>query len=228
LAPACADLVAAANALTERAGTVAVERQRLVVAVTRHVADHFLPAWVEAADLVDVRVELVEGDTLAVAHAVRTGAADLGCTDGPAAPLGLRSQLVASEAIVPVVGRRHAWFDRRRTVTGEELVAATLALPPRGSGTLDVVADALAPFGFGEIGDRIEVPSSAAARIAALNGTSVAFLPGCRVAAEVERGALALVATRGVAIEQRVRAVWRGVRPPAGPPRRLLAAMRAS
>src|SRR5688572_6922174 len=51
LAPACADLVAAATTLADRAGTVAVERQRLVLAVTRHVADHFLPGWVEAAEL---------------------------------------------------------------------------------------------------------------------------------------------------------------------------------
>jgi DNA-binding transcriptional LysR family regulator len=226
LAPACADLVAAAAALVDRAETVAVEHQRLVLAVTRHVADHFLPAWIDTAPLADVRVDLVEGDTLAVASAVRSGAADLGCTDGPAAPLGLRSEVVAAEEIVPVVGRRHRWFERRRAVTGQELVAATLALPRAGSGTLDVVAAALAPFQFGDVGDRIEVPSSAAARIAALNGAAVAFLPRCRVAAELDRGTLTAVSVRDVVIEQRVRAIWRGVRPPAGPARGLLAAMR--
>ena len=71
LAPACADVVAAAAALVERAETVAVEQQRLVVAATRHVADHFLPAWIDALALDDVRVDLVEGDTLTVASAVQ-------------------------------------------------------------------------------------------------------------------------------------------------------------
>jgi DNA-binding transcriptional LysR family regulator len=91
---------------------------------------------------------------------------------------------------------------------------------------LDVVAAALAPFQFGEVGERFEVASSAAARVAALGGAAVALLPGCRVAGEIGRGTLAAVTVRDVRIEQPVRAVWRGVRPPAGAARQLLAAAR--
>ncbi len=147
---------------------------------------------------------------------MRAGEADVGFTDGPGAPLGLRSEVVASEEIVPVVGRRHPWFGRRRGVGAQDLVGATLALPPSGSGTLDVVAAALAPFQFGAVGARVEVASSAAARVAALSGGAVALLPGCRVTDEIARGTLAAVAVRDVRIEQPVRAVWRGMRPPVG------------
>lgn len=228
LAPACEDLIAAATALVDRAGVAAVEQQRLVVGLTRHVADHFLPAWIETAELPEVRVDLIEDDSLAVAQAVRAGEADLGFIDGPSAPVGLRSAVVAREEIVPVVGRRHEWYGRPRPIRGQELVAATLALPRPGSGTRDVVSGALTPFQFRNLGDRVEVPSSAGARIAALNATAVAFLPRCRVAGDLASGALHVVAIRDVAIAQEVRAVWRGVRPPSGAARRLLAAARRS
>ena len=85
---------------------------------TRHVADHFLPGWVAAAGLDTVRLDFTEGDTLTVAQTVRAGEAAVGFTEGPGAPLGLRSEVVASEEVVPVVGPPHRWFGRRRPVTG--------------------------------------------------------------------------------------------------------------
>lgn len=226
LAPACADVVAALGALVERAESVVAEHQRLLVAVTRHVADHFLPAWVEAAGLDDVRVDLVEGDTLFVARAVRAGEADVGFTEGPSAPVGLRSHVAAREEVVGVVGRRHRWHGLRRAVPARDVVAAVLALPPPGSGTLDVVTEALAPFQYGEVGARVEVATSAAARISALNGPAIAFLPRCRVANELASGALSAVPIRDVRIEQPVRVVWRGARPPARAARQLVEVVR--
>ena len=129
---------------------------------TRHVADHFLPGWVDAADLEDVRIELVEGDTLRVAQAVRSGEAEVGFTEGPAAPLGLRSEVVANEQIV--AGRRAPPpvvpppAGHRRSTTSW---APCWPCRGEGSGTLDVVEAALAPFEFAAIGDRLEVSSSA-------------------------------------------------------------------
>src|SRR6476620_3644322 len=51
LAAACADFVTAAVGLVERANEVDVVEHRLVIATTRHIADHFLPAWIEATPL---------------------------------------------------------------------------------------------------------------------------------------------------------------------------------
>lgn len=228
LATACSEVVAAASALVERADVVADDQRRLVVAATRHVAEHFLPGWIAGAALDGVRVDLVEGDTLTVAQAVRAGEAEVGFTEGPGAPLGLRSELVATEEIVPVVGRRHTWYDHGRPISGDDLVAAVLALPRRGSGTLDVVQAALAPFAPPTPGDRLEVASSAAARVAALSGPTVAFLPRCRVGDDLRAGALRIVAVRGLVIEQPVRVVWRGARPPARSARRLVDVVRSA
>jgi DNA-binding transcriptional LysR family regulator len=221
LAPACAEVVAAAVALVDRADATRDEQGRLAIATTRHVADHFLPAWIAACDLGEVRLDLVEGDTLTVAQTVRSGEAVLGFTEGPAAPLGLRSSVVAGEVVVPVVGRRHPWYGRRRPIAGRDLAAATLVLARRGSGTRDVVEAALAQHGLG-VADHVEVPTSAAARLVALNGTGVTFLPTCRVAADVAAGDLHEVPVDGDAVEQPVRVVWRGARPALRSARRLV------
>jgi DNA-binding transcriptional LysR family regulator len=222
LAPACADVVAAAVALVDRAGERRDEQTRLAVTATRHVADHFLPAWVSGAGLDGVRLDLVEGDTLTVAQTVRSGEAAVGFTEGPGAPLGLRSEVVASEEVVPVVGPSHRWFSRRRPVAGRDLASATLVLGRRGSGTLDVVEAALAAHGLEAGGRRIEVAGTAAALLAAVNGAGVAFVPRCRAAGEVQAGRLRVVPVAGVRIEQPVRVVWRGTRPAEAPARRLL------
>lgn len=227
LAPACAELVAAAGTLVARGEELRDTQRRLTIATTRHVADHFLPLWIAGADLPEVVVDLIESDTRSVAQAVRSGEAALGFTEGPGAPLSLRSELVGSEEIVAVVGRSHRWFDRRRAVSGRDLVSVTLVVGRRGSGTLDVIEHAIAAHGLSAHGDRVETAGSAAARLAAVNGVGVAFLPRCRVAADLDAGLLTVVGVRDLEIVQPVRAVWRSVRPSERPAQRLVAHLRS-
>jgi DNA-binding transcriptional LysR family regulator len=222
LSVAGAEVIAAAASLVDRGEALRDEHTHLVLTTTRHVADHFLPGWIAAGSLQGVRLDLVEADTLTVVQTVRAGEAVLGFTEGPAAPLGLRSVVVAREQVVPVVGRSHPWYDRRRGLTGRGLVEMILILPRRGSGSRDVVEAALAPLGLGTAGHHVEVPGTTAARLSALNGEGVAFLPRCRVEADLAAGDLAALPVRDVAIEQPVRAVWRGARPSEAPARRLL------
>jgi DNA-binding transcriptional LysR family regulator len=226
LAPAVAEVLASIVALVDRADELQREHSRVVVAATRHVAEHLLPAWVAGADLRDVRIDLAEADTFTVAQMVRSGEAVLGFTDGPAAPLGLRSELVAEEEVVPVVGRSHPWFGPRRRVTGRQLAAATVILEQRGSGTLDVVELALAEHELGAVGERIEVSGPAAAELAAVGGAGVAFLPRRQVEPELATGDLRAVRVRDVTITQPIRVVWRGARPSGRPAQQIVAALR--
>lgn len=213
LAVACADVVAAATALVDRAEALGAERDRLTVAATRHVADHFLPGWVAGARLSGAQVVLLELDTLRVAQAVRAGDATVGFTEGPHPPLGLRAELVATERLVPVVGRDHPWYRRRSAVTHAELVTTTLVLIQPGSGSRDVVEAAFALRGQGGIGEHVDVVNVTAARLAALSAAGVAFLPECRVARDLASGDLFELTMSEFAIDQPVRVVWRGPRP---------------
>jgi DNA-binding transcriptional LysR family regulator len=228
LAPGCADLVASAVALVASGEELRDAQRRLTVATTRHVAEHFLPGWIAAAEIHDVVVDLYEADTRSVAQAVRSGEAALGFTDGPAAPLGLRSALVASEEIVAVVGRRHPWFARRRAVSGAALASATVLVGRAGSGTLDVVEQAIAARGLSADGNRVGTAGSIAARLGAISGVGVAFLPRCQIAADLVAGLLSAVALRDIEIVQPIRAVWRGGRPSERPARAVLDAATAA
>ena len=219
LAVACADVVAAATALVDRAEALGAERDRLTVAATRHVADHFLPGWVAGSRIGGAQLVLLELDTLRVAQAVRAGEATIGFTEGPHPPLGLRSAVVATERLLAVVGRGHPWYGRRSAITHADLVGTTLVLGQPGSGSRDVVEAAFALLGEGDVGEHIAVPSVTAARLAALNGAGVAFLPGCRAHADLASGDLVALPVRDLTIDQPVRVVWRGARPATRPAR---------
>lgn len=220
LAPTCADALAAVTGLVDRAEALRAEGDRLAIATTRHVADHYLPTWL--APLAGTPVAVSELDTLGVARRVRGGEAMVGFTEGPAAPIGLRSTVVAVEEVVPVVGRGHPWYGRRATVTAAELITATTIRSGRGSGTRDVVEAAFAEHGLGTSGDVIEVDSSPAARLAAMTGSGVAFLPSCWVAPHLATGVLTALPVREPRIELPVRIVWRGTRPATAAARRLV------
>ena len=222
LAPACADLLAAAVALGDRAAALRIEQGQLRIATTRHVAEHHLPEWISATRDPDLRIELLELDTLRVVQAVRAGDAALGFTEGPHPPVGLRSEVVATEELVPVVGPSHPWAGRRRTVTSDQIASTALILTRTGSGTRDVVEEALGRQRVGAQPDHIEVDTLAAARIAAANGTGVAFLPRCRVVSDVGAGRLFVVPTRSLSLVQSVRVVWRGSAPSMRSARRLV------
>ena len=211
---ACSDVIGAVTTLLDRAEALRAERDVVSIAATRHVADHFLPDWIaDGTTGAELDVDLVELDTLHTAQAVRAGAAELGFTEGPDAPIGLRSHVVAEEAVVAVVGRDHPWASRRRSLAPSTVLAARLVLGRRGSGTRDVVEAAFAEHDWSRVGDHVEVDNASAARVAAINGAGVAFLPACWVADRVRSGALHVVGIRGVEITQQVRVVWRGARP---------------
>ncbi|MFP5488172.1 MAG: LysR family transcriptional regulator, partial [Acidimicrobiia bacterium] len=94
LTTGCQDVLTAIANLVDRADSIRTEADQLTIAATRHVADHFLPMWLTS--LAGQRISVVELDTLGVARAVRGGEASVGFTEGPAAPIGLRSHVVAT------------------------------------------------------------------------------------------------------------------------------------
>ena len=227
LTMACSEAIAAVTALVDRAEALRAERDVLTIATTRHVADHFLPGWIADGAASGADVRLIEVDTLHSAQAVRGGEAEIGLTEGPQAPLGLRSQIVAEEAIVPVVGRSHPWSGRRSALGGADLFASTLVLGQRGSGTRDLIESSFAEHDWQTVGDRIEVHNASAARVAAVNGAGVAFLPECWVAGQLDDGALVRLKVRDLQIVQTVRVVWRGAEPTTRAARRFVAALTA-
>lgn len=219
----CQALVAAAAALTE--GARSLQNQaglKLRLATTIDIASHFLPAGLAGHPLDDVDLDLVEADTATVAALLRNGDVDAGLLAGPGAPLSLRSEIVGWFDLVAVCRADHPLAQRRRSVTGAQLAAADLILRRRGSGTLDVTEMALAEHELGVVGRATEVSSTAAARLAAMNGSGVAILPKAVVESDIANGRLALLRLRGLDIRQPIRLAWKGTKPTHPAARRLL------
>jgi len=224
LAPMCAEVLESLESLAARARAMRTERERITVAATRHVVDHFLPEWLPGLDLEHVHLDLVETSTRGVARSVRADAAVIGFTEGPDEPIGLGSKVVGSEMVDAVIGRGHPWWGRRRPVSVEELLATTLVLPSVGSGTRHVVEAAIG----GELdraGDDvefIEVANASVARVSVLAGVGVGFLPRCWTLQAEGVESMRSVDLAGIRINQPVRVVWRGTQPPTAAARHLV------
>lgn len=223
----CAGLVSAAGALSEGARAIRTESDvRLRIAATSTIARHHLPAWVADRPLPGVQTVLTELPTADIAHALRAGEVDLGMLDGPGAPLSLRSEIVDWIELLVVVAPSHPWAGLRRGVTGAQLTASKLILRAPGSGTRDVIEAALAEHELGGPGSAIEVATTSAARLAAVNQSGAAILPALDVAADLTSGRLVAVSVRDVDLRQPIRVAWKGQAPAHPAARRLLESLR--
>ena len=200
------------------------EQARLTIATTRHVADHFLPGWVARPTSQDVRIELIEGDTLASPRPCARARRRLGSPKArrPRSGCGRRSSARGDRrgrrAAPPVV--RTAGVASRCGPRGADAGAAAawpgIARRRRGRAR---------PYGLGEAGTGRGGGSAAARGRGPQRGRRgvPAALPG---RADVARASWRSVPVRDLAIEQPVRVVWRGARPCGSPARRLVEHLR--
>ncbi len=193
---------------------VAAERSHLRVAASLTVAEHLLPGWLAALhrESPDVVLSVEVTNSTKVLDRVTNGMADVGFVEGQEHRLpGLASVPVRSDRLVVVVGPRHPWAHRLSPLTGTELAATELIVREPGSGTREILADGLEPFGG--IRSRLELGSSVAILEAARRGEGPAVLSALVVAAEVDAGRLIAVDTEGIDLTRVLRAVWPEDRP---------------
>ncbi|GAA1088777.1 MULTISPECIES: LysR family transcriptional regulator [Kitasatospora] len=196
---------------------------RLVVVASLTVAEYLMPGWLLALNKAspDTAVTLRTANSADVAAHVLAGDADLGFVEGSGTPPGLAGAVVAADRLVVVVAPEHPWARRRRPVTAAELAATPLVLREPGSGTREVLDQALAPHG-GTAPPRLELASSTALKAAAMTGAGPVCLSELAVVEELATRRLVAVPVEGLDLHRPLRAVWPVGRRPAGPARLLL------
>jgi DNA-binding transcriptional LysR family regulator len=162
------------------------------------------------------------GNTAHVADWVAAGDAELGFVEGPRPPGRLRSKELLADRLVIVVARDHPWSRRRTPVTARELAATPLVLREPGSGTRDVLAEALRAHGLDVIA-AMELGSTTAIKAAAATGAGPAVLSALAVRSELHAGQLVAVACPELTLNRSIRAIWAAARPPSPAAARLLA-----
>ena len=208
-------------------------RTRLRISASMTIAEQLLPGWLVSQRAANRRrgetpaeVVLTATNSLTVIDQVASGSADLGFTEGPTSPKGLRSKVIGYDQLVVVVRPVHPWARRRKAVTAAELAGTPLVSREEGSGTRHALTVALVDaLGAAEAGTPVALvlSTTTAVRAAVVAGAGPAVLSELAVLDDLASGRLARVPLVGIDLRRALRAVWVGSRvPPAGSARDLL------
>ncbi|MPY45054.1 LysR family transcriptional regulator, partial [Streptomyces phyllanthi] len=178
---------------------------RLRVAASMTIAEYLLPGWLIAlrAQRPDTAVSLLAGNSSAVAERLLAGEADLGFVEGVSVPAGLDSVIVAHDRLIVVTAPGHPWARRRKRLQADELAATSLILREQGSGTRQVLDEALG----GLARPLIELSSTTAVKAAAVSGAGPAVVSELALGEELSARRLVSVPLDGVHLRRALRAV---------------------
>jgi DNA-binding transcriptional LysR family regulator len=203
----------------------------LRVSASSTIAEQLLPGWLASFRAAAPRgrtppdLVLTAANTQQVIGHVAAGSADIGFTEGPRRPPGLRSKIIGRDRLVVVVAPGHRWA-RRRAVSAAELVGAPLVIREGGSGTRDTLAAALAGAlgaGAAQAPAALSVSTTAAVRAAVLAAAAPTVISELAVAEDLAAGRLIEIQVPGLDLRRMLRAVWDSTPdPPAGPARDLI------
>jgi LysR family transcriptional regulator, transcriptional activator of the cysJI operon len=196
---------------SERALSLAMEelaamegklRGRLRVAASTTIAQYLLPGVLAefARQHPSVALELESANTARVATAVSDGEAMLGLVEGPVHRQQLHVSPWIEDELVLVVAATHAWTQRKIGLA--ELAEEPLLVRELGSGTREVLEDALAGAGAPPIAPRMELGSTETLLACVEAGLGVGFASRFALQRQLSLHTLAVVPIRGLRVRR--------------------------
>jgi molybdate transport repressor ModE-like protein len=192
----------------------------LRVAASMTIAEYLVPRWLSArwtqsdrADAIEVLVRNSED----VVDLVQNGGADLGFVEGHAALPELGSCSIGSDALLVIAAAGHPVAQQGRPLSIAEFLAAPLVMREAGSGTRDVLEQALLAGGS-TLPDHVPaLGSTSSIKNAVRYGGVLSVVSSLTVMDELASGVLVSVPVQGLDLRRDLRAVWAR---PGGPDRR--------
>jgi DNA-binding transcriptional LysR family regulator len=163
----------------------------ITIAAHRCIAPHFLPSRVAAlaSRFPKVRVITRIGTIDEVVNLVRSGAVTVGVFLSAGPVTGMRSQILAHEPLVLVVGAHHP-LARKKRVSPEQLASFPFVTGLRGTRYFKLVDAGLKSIGVDCYDIAMEVEESNSTKEIIRHSAAIACLARCTVAAELATGAL--------------------------------------
>lgn len=171
-------------------------RGSLSLGVSTTISQYLLP-WVLAGfrqEYPGVRVTVTSGNTEAALRCLAQGSIELAMIEGPPRTAGVKLQKFLDDEIVLIVPRDHRWAIRRQALNPAELLHTPLLMREPGSGTRDVVEEALQAAGLNpsDLQVTMNLDSTEAIKSAVEAGLGVGLVSQWAVR-ESSRGLLSIV-----------------------------------
>jgi DNA-binding transcriptional LysR family regulator len=147
------------------------------------------------------------GNTVHVADLVSAGDVDLGFIEGSRPPGRLRSKELLADELLIVVAPRHPWSRRRRPISAIELAKTPLVLREPGSGTREVLTDALKAHDL-SITAAMELGSTTAIKAAVMTAAGPTVVSALAVRSELQAGQLVAIPCDDLSLQRAIRAIW--------------------
>jgi DNA-binding transcriptional LysR family regulator len=147
----------------------------------------------------EIRIRLTSENTRQIADRLLAREVDLAVVEGPVDDPEIESSAWRIDELALIAAANHPFATRRRPIDPEELAGAPFLVREPGSGTREVVADALSRAGVSP-SQTIEIGSTEAIKqlVAAGFGVTIVSLAAARD--QIALGALKVVEIRGMAI----------------------------
>lgn len=165
------------------------------------IAQYLLPPIL--ARFPGVRVSMSSGNSAEVEQALGEHAVDLGLVESLSRRQGLHYTLFRPDELV-LVARPGGKYARRETVTPEELPRIPLVLRESGSGTLEVIAAAIAARGIrlSQLDVTMRLGSTEGIKAFVRNSDAMAIVSVISVVDELRSGALRIVDIEGLTLSR--------------------------
>lgn len=160
-----------------------------------------------------IRLELEIGNAARVEELVLEGQLDLGLSEGLVSSDALDVDVFAHDQMVLIVAPAHPLAAGERAVTEAELRALPIIVRERGSGTREVVEDALARRGIA-ISPVMSLGSTEAIKNAVAAGLGVALVSRLTLDLELRSGRLCALEVEGVSIRRALHLLTLESKPP--------------
>jgi DNA-binding transcriptional LysR family regulator len=198
-------------------------RGRLALGASTTIAQYLLPrlAGQFLAAFPKIQLSIMSGNTADIVGALVDGRIVLGLIEGPPNRADVKCQKFVEDEIVLVVPPSHEWAALGAVgdaVDPAALGAAPVILRERGSGTRQVVEDALkrARIDPRKLRIAMELDSTESIKSAISAGIGVGFVSRWALAREVSLGLLRIVPVRGLRIGRHFQFVYASGPAPAG------------